>query len=200
MSKEVPLQYDLFTGELVDARSPKEKRRDKKLREPHQTEMFTQKDLAQFGVRAKPQLPLSPKTHLELAALDPRTEEEKEYDRMRAAEAQTYSYLDKKDALASQRTKLFLSGLRLPLTEVDDPELGFAIQLTENINVLFWSNPNEEYERLRSEMHLAGNEVYAIGDNQLEIGKSDQTDLFLITYSDMEMIENVERLTRPCER
>ena len=52
--------------------------------------MFAQRELAQFGVKANPKLPLSPKTRLELAMEDPRTEEEIERDRMRAAQELTY--------------------------------------------------------------------------------------------------------------
>src|SRR5690348_9327928 len=107
MPTEIPFQYDLFTGGLVDARSTKEKRRDKQSNRPQQTEMFPQKELALFGVRAKPQLPLSPMTRLELAAQDPRTDEDKEHDRMRRAEAQTYSFLDKKASQEPSRTKRF---------------------------------------------------------------------------------------------
>jgi hypothetical protein len=192
MSKEIALQYDLFTGDLVDARNVKQKRRDHEREQLRQTEMFSQKALAQFGVKAKPQLPLSPKTHLELAVQDPRTEEEKGYDQMKAAEAMTYSYLDERPTPEPTRTKLFASGLRLPLVETTDPQPDCAVALTETVGVLYWSNRDEEYERARSETHLAGNEVYRVGDNQLEIWKPDQTGFFLVTYSDMEMVENVE--------
>jgi hypothetical protein len=87
MSKEgePPLQFDLFTGELVDNRSAKQKRSDKEKEEPQQAMMFSQRDMAQFGVEAHPKLPLSPKTRLELMVEDYRTEEEKATDIQRAA-------------------------------------------------------------------------------------------------------------------
>lgn len=192
MGKEVSLQYDLFTGELVDARSTKDKRRDKQHHQSYQTEMFSQRDLAQFGVRAKPQLPLSPKTRLELEAFDPRTDDEKEYDQMRAAEAQTYTYLGRQTLHLPSLTKRFPSGLRFPLVELEEQEMGFAVQITEKVNVVFWSTRDEEYDRLKSEFHLAGNEVYMIGDNELEILSIETKNLFRIFYSDMEMVENVE--------
>jgi hypothetical protein len=89
-SKEISLQYDLFTRELVDNRTSSQRRADQGREQPQQTEMFSQRDLAQFGVRARPQMSLSPHTKLVLIAEDPRTPEEVERDRQRAAEALTY--------------------------------------------------------------------------------------------------------------
>jgi hypothetical protein len=89
-NKEVPLQRDMFTGELVDTRTPKQKRNAKRRQQPQQQEMFSQRELAQFGVRANPKMPLSPKTRLELAMEDPRTPEEIEDDRMKAAQVLTH--------------------------------------------------------------------------------------------------------------
>ncbi len=74
---EPALQLDLFTGESVDNRSPKQKRLAKEQDKPQQAMMFSQRDMAQFGVEAHPKLPLSPKTRLELMIEDHRTEEEK---------------------------------------------------------------------------------------------------------------------------
>ena len=87
MSKEgeKPLQYDLFTGELVDNRSAKQKRSDREKEGPQQGMMFSQRDMAQFGVDARPKLPISPKTRLELMIEDHRTEEEKATDIQREA-------------------------------------------------------------------------------------------------------------------
>lgn len=87
MSKEGEreLQYDLFTGELVDNRSAKQKRSDREKEGPQQGTMFSQRDMAQFGVEAHPKLPISPKTRLELMIEDHRTEEEKAEDIQREA-------------------------------------------------------------------------------------------------------------------
>ncbi len=41
-------------------------------------ELFSQRDLAQFGVTARPRMPISPNTKLELQAQDPRSSEQKE--------------------------------------------------------------------------------------------------------------------------
>lgn len=197
MPKEVSLQYDMFSGELVDTRSAKQKRRDTAQAIPRQTEMFPQRELAQFGVRARPQLPLSPKTRLELAAEDARTEEEKERDRMKTAESRTYSLFG--DAPHHPQPELsqmkFPSGLRLPLIEAEDSELSLAVQLIEEVNILFWSTRDEEYERLRNEAHLQGDEIYVVGDAQLEIWRPDRSGCYLITYSEMGIVENIVFLT-----
>ena len=76
MSKEVPMQFDLFSGELVDNRTAKQRRLDREQEKPQQAMMFSQREMAQFGVRANPKLPISPKTRLELMIEDHRTEEE----------------------------------------------------------------------------------------------------------------------------
>ena len=52
--------------------------------------MFSQRELAQFGIKANPKLPLSLKTSLALAMVDPRTEEEKAADLKREIESKTY--------------------------------------------------------------------------------------------------------------
>ncbi len=91
MSKEgPPLQFDMFTGEPVDNRTRKQKKQDKERGQPKQTEMFSQREIAQFGVNPHPLLPLSPNTKLLLIPEDPRTDEEIEADRQRAAQKQTY--------------------------------------------------------------------------------------------------------------
>jgi len=88
--EEPPLQFDMFTGEPVDNRTRKQKKQDKERGQPKQTEMFSQREIAQFGVNPRPLLPLSPNTKLLLIPEDPRTEEEIEQDRQRAAQKQTY--------------------------------------------------------------------------------------------------------------
>ena len=76
MTKEVPLQFDLFSGELVDNRTAKQRRLDREQGRPQQALMFSQREMAQFGVNPRPKLPISPKTRLELMVEDHRTEEE----------------------------------------------------------------------------------------------------------------------------
>jgi hypothetical protein len=88
-TKNTPLQGDLFNGKWVDNRSDSQKRADLEREQPTQTSLFRQREIAQFGVRAHPQMSLSPHTKLVLVAEDPRTEEEKERDLQRTAEALT---------------------------------------------------------------------------------------------------------------
>ena len=86
MSKEVPLQIDMFSGELVDTRTRKQKKNE----QPVQAEMFSQREMAQFGVRARPLIPLSPKTRIELALQDMRSEEEKVAAQQKEIEKRSY--------------------------------------------------------------------------------------------------------------
>jgi len=91
MSQETtPLQFNMFSGELDDNRTAEQKKRDRQRQHPQQIEMFSQRDIAQFGVNPKPLLPLSPHTRLGLMFEDPRTEDEKARDIQRQAEANTY--------------------------------------------------------------------------------------------------------------
>ncbi|HMN11532.1 MAG TPA: hypothetical protein PKD55_04325 [Bellilinea sp.] len=91
MSKEgPPLQFDMFTGEAVDNRTRQQRKQDKERQQPKQIEMFSSREVAQFGVNPRPLLPLSPNTKLLLIPEDPRTDEEIEQDRQRAALEQTY--------------------------------------------------------------------------------------------------------------
>lgn len=77
MPKEIPLQIDMFNGDLVDTRTKKQKQLAKQQEGPRQIEMFSQRELAVFGANAHPRLPISPKTRIELAIEDRRSEEEK---------------------------------------------------------------------------------------------------------------------------
>jgi hypothetical protein len=85
---EIPLQIDLFTGERVDTRTAAQKKAAT-LGKPEQMGMFSQRELAQFGVRANPQMSLSEHTRLVLISEDPRTPEEIERDRERQAQSLT---------------------------------------------------------------------------------------------------------------
>ena len=103
-SPEVPRQIDMFTGELVDTRTPRQKQLDKEREQPKQTEMFSQREIAQFGVNPRPLLPISPTTKLGLIFEDHRTEEEKEQDRQREAESRTYQLFEQPAELDGQVT------------------------------------------------------------------------------------------------
>ena len=97
MSKEVPLQVNMFTGDLVDTRTRKQKKKAKEQKEPRQTEMFSQREMAQFGVNPFPKLPISPKTRIELMMEDLRTEEEKAEAIQREAEKRNYRRFEEAD-------------------------------------------------------------------------------------------------------
>jgi hypothetical protein len=86
---ETPLQHDMFSGELVDTRTRKQKQADKQAEQPHQPMMFSQREIAQFGVKARPLFSLSPHMKLPLLSYDPRTEEEIDQDQKRQAQRNT---------------------------------------------------------------------------------------------------------------
>jgi hypothetical protein len=93
MSKEAPLQIS-FDGELVDTRSRKQKRAARQAEGYQQAEMFSQRELAQFGVRARPRMPAISRSgkplDMALEIEDFRTEEEKKADLLREAKGRTY--------------------------------------------------------------------------------------------------------------
>ncbi|MGQ9851427.1 MAG: hypothetical protein ACUVSU_15390 [Aggregatilineaceae bacterium] len=70
------LQFNLFTGEPEDRRTRKQRQADRARELPRQIEMFSQRDIAQFGVKANPHIPLSGNVRLLLIPEDPRTPEE----------------------------------------------------------------------------------------------------------------------------
>ena len=95
MSKEIAaLQFDLFTGELVDNRTPTQKKIDRERQQLQQMELFAAREVAQFGINPRPLIDLSPTTRLTLWREDPRSEEEIDRDRQRAAEEQTYQMFE----------------------------------------------------------------------------------------------------------
>lgn len=113
MSAEVLLQFDIFSGELVDTRSAAQKRRDREVLEPRQMEMFSQRDLAQYIPPARMSLPDTATLHLVME--DPRTEEEKESDRECAAKALTSPMFIIEDEAA-----LLFGRETMTLTDEDD--------------------------------------------------------------------------------
>jgi hypothetical protein len=206
MRKEVLLQHDMFSGEWVDTRTPKQKRKASQ-HQARQMEMFSQRELAQFGVRARPKLPISPKTALELAMVDYRTEEEKDADRMKAAQDNTHPMFERtslgpantplleahpSDDETETRTWTFPSGLTFALVEVEEPEPDIAVQLTDEVNVLMCSTRDAEYARCREQFWPQGHRVYRTSNDQLELSPNGAPGTYLITYSDMEMVENVD--------
>lgn len=85
-----PLQFELFSGALVDNRTRAQKRFEKQAGLPHQITMFSLKETCQIGVSARPWLKDLPRPQMVLVGEDPRTEEEKERDLLREAEGLTH--------------------------------------------------------------------------------------------------------------
>ena len=101
MSAEIPRQYD-FSGELVDTRTRKQKRIARQSGAWQQAEMFSQRDVAQFGVATRPEMPaVTPNgqpPRMVLQVQDPRTGEQKAADLQRQAEALNASLWPGEDA------------------------------------------------------------------------------------------------------
>src|ERR1043166_6193796 len=83
---EIPKQQDMFTGAWVDTRTAKQREQDKLRTLPQPMEMFSQRDLVQFGVGAHPLLPRNDKTRLGLMSEGPRTDAERARDLEREAQ------------------------------------------------------------------------------------------------------------------
>lgn len=85
-----PEYQHTITGEVVDNRTPKQKKQAEKRKKeshlPQQMTMFSAQETVQFGVKANPLLPLSPHMKLPMMLYDPRTEEEIERDLQLAAQ------------------------------------------------------------------------------------------------------------------
>lgn len=118
MSAEVPKQFDMFSGNAVDNRTRTQKKQDRQRVQPKQSLMFSQPDMAQFGVNTKPKLPLSPNTKLTLMREDPRTEEQIERDLQLAAEALTFRMFVQAIGVTPQGLRI-----RLPEISVTNPAI-----------------------------------------------------------------------------
>ncbi len=125
MIPEVPLQADMFSGELVDTRTAAQKARDRERDKPQQIEMFAQHEIAQFGVRAHPQMSLSEHTKLVLISEDPRTPEEIEQDRDRAAQAMTKPMFDENDSEPEPTNEVVLFQRMTKARDIPSPIMGF---------------------------------------------------------------------------
>lgn len=85
-TETLPLQHDMFTGELVDARTRHTKRQDRERQHPQQMGMFPVGEILQFGVSTRPWLKAMPAPQLELTCQEIRTPEEIERDLLKVAE------------------------------------------------------------------------------------------------------------------
>lgn len=89
MNTEIPLQIDLFSGNLVDNRSESQKRLDRERKKPQQNLLFDMRDEVELRRNARPWLAATPEPVLELEIQDVRTDEERELDLLRAAQELT---------------------------------------------------------------------------------------------------------------
>src|SRR4051812_17599056 len=109
-SKEIPLQPDMFSGDLKDTRTRKQKQKATQQDVPRPMELFSSRDVLQFGVNPKPLIPLSEHTELVLESVDPRTEEEKERDRRKAEAEANYTLFPDTGEIDDEK-ELFRAGL-----------------------------------------------------------------------------------------
>ncbi len=94
MSKEgVLLQYDMFTGQPVDNRTPTQRKRDQEINAPQQIQMFKTPEIVQLGMKKKTLyrewMQKAPPPPLLLRQVDIRTPDEIERDLMREAQKKT---------------------------------------------------------------------------------------------------------------
>ena len=94
MSKEIPLQQDMFSEALVDTRSDYRKRQDRQRDKPRQAELFSVQETVQVGVNPRPWLKTMAAPTLILEMQDVRTEEEKDRDWWREAHKQIAPMFD----------------------------------------------------------------------------------------------------------
>ena len=90
MSKEAAsLQFDMFSGELVDTRTTSQKKKDKERTNPQQIQLFKAAEVVQFGVTTKSAyrewLDQATAPPLVLQMIETRTPEEIERDLLREA-------------------------------------------------------------------------------------------------------------------
>lgn len=89
MSAESPKQYDMFSGELVDNRTSRQRRADRQRDDWQQLSMFKLSETYQPGVTPRPWLNEMPRGTLMLEREDHRTPEEIETDLLREAQKLT---------------------------------------------------------------------------------------------------------------
>lgn len=93
MSKEAAsLQFDMFSGDLVDTRTASQKKNDKERTKPQQVQLFSASEVVQFGVTTKSAyrdwLDQATAPPLVLQMVETRTPEEIELDLLREAQKQ----------------------------------------------------------------------------------------------------------------
>lgn len=204
---ENALQIDMFTGERVDTRTKTQKQRDRERNKPQQVAMFNTQQVIEQGRSRFTYGPMlnrrGERLELSLMIQDPRTEEEIEADRMKAAERQTvplFSTQKEVEARSGLEPRFtFPSGLSFPLIEVETEENNRAVRLEDGVELLLYTTRKEAYERARDSHHrLLNYRTQERGSDQLEIWLPDESGYYLITYcSSKEMIDDIAWFTAP---
>ncbi len=181
-------QIDMFTGERVDTRTEAQKRRDREWEKPQQVAMFSTQQVIE---QARSRLVSAPminqrggRLELSLMIQDPRTEEEIEADRMKAAERQTVPLFGAQEEAGEPAPRMsFPSGLSFTLVEMETEEGNVAVRLEGGVELLLYTTREETFERARdSHDRLLSYRTWERGSDQLEIWLPDESGYYLITY------------------
>jgi hypothetical protein len=141
MSKEgVPLQADMFSGELVDARSDYQKKKDKERTAPQQIQMFRTPEIVQVGRTVKSAyqewIDQATAPPLVLELVETRTPEEIERDKQREAEALTVPMFGEDKPTAPEAPVNGATSADVPLWEFPPPGVGFRLwQRQKSVNL-----------------------------------------------------------------
>ena len=92
----------------------------------------------------------------------------------------------------SEKNWVFPSGLRFTLEEFHE-EANQTITLFDDMKLLMWTNRDEAYDRSLDDRRR-GYRTAPVGRDQMEVWSDNEAGRYVITYSDMEMIENVQRV------
>jgi hypothetical protein len=103
---------------------------------------------------------------------------------------QVEAEVDEQASVSTGEAMTFPSGVKLDLVRPDDQPQMMAVKLFGDLLLPIWSSRDEALEVL--EGHWGDYRAYARGEAQIEIHDQSSTGCFLITYSDMEMLEDVE--------
>ena len=84
------------------------------------------------------------------------------------------------------------SGLRFTLDDYPEED-NQTVTLFDDLKLLMWTSRDEAYDRSLDDKRR-GYRTVPVGRDQMEVWSDDGEGRYLITYSDMEMIENIERV------
>ena len=141
MIKEgVILQYDMFTGQPVDNRTPTQKKRDQEINAPQQIQMFKTPEIVQLGMKKKTLygewMQKAPPPPLVLHQIDTRTADEIERDLMREAQKKTIPLFGDTPPEATPDTPLQTEPQVVFDTKRDRPIMGLRAKLrAQSVNI-----------------------------------------------------------------